>query len=222
MRHALFSGAELKDAQLQGADLSNATFKAAYLLRTYFWRAQLGQTSFEKTIASDLVWDQKWRSRDDVKPWTEESYSHLAKDIAEKVPETKEWSEPETRRAAALKRIEILNHSKPFADELKGPEWRRMIEAAAVGQEDYKKALAEELWSLVCSGDDDTIDIVRGFIRPETFSSWFIILNTGTQAPALIESILAPTCPVSAALTETDKAALRKLAKRANDSESKQ
>lgn len=47
------------------------------------------------------------------------------------------------------------------------------------------------------------------------------IFDAGPFAPGLIDSILAPACKVSNALTEQDKASLKKLMKEAQPSESK-
>jgi hypothetical protein len=57
----------------------------------------------------------------------------------------------------------------------------------------YKKSLADQLKSLACSGDKNTAYIVRA------------------KAPDLVKAILKPDCPVSAALTEADKAALKRI-----------
>jgi hypothetical protein len=70
----------------------------------------------------------------------------------------------------------------------------------------YETSLADELRCLVCSGDSDAVYIVRGLIANGR------IKRTGAEAPGLVDAILKPDCPVSAALTEADKAALNKIA----------
>jgi hypothetical protein len=67
--------------------------------------------------------------------------------------------------------------------------------------------LADDLKSLVCSGDESASYIVRELVDTGRIS------HAGLFAPGLIENILAPGCPVSTSLTEQDKANLRKLAK---------
>jgi hypothetical protein len=57
--------------------------------------------------------------------------------------------------------------------------------------------------------------IVRGIIDSDR------ITDTGAQAPGLVEAILKPECPVFAALTDADKAALKKLAEEAHAPASK-
>ena len=73
----------------------------------------------------------------------------------------------------------------------------------------YRIALADQLKSLACSNDEDALHIVRGLIRN------LRINETSATAPDLVEAILKPDCAVSAALTETDKAALKGIAKEA-------
>jgi hypothetical protein len=68
------------------------------------------------------------------------------------------------------------------------------------------------LKALVCSGDADAVYVVRGLLK----NDGIIIGKTGTQAPGLVEAILKPDCPVSAALTDADKATLKKIAKEAS------
>jgi hypothetical protein len=59
------------------------------------------------------------------------------------------------------------------------------------------------------------VHIVRGLIANGR------IWETGAKAPGLVNAILSPDCPVSAALTQADKAALKKLAEEAQASASK-
>jgi hypothetical protein len=74
---------------------------------------------------------------------------------------------------------------------------------------EYEKSLAAQLKRLACSGDKSAPYIVRGLIAHVS------IEHTGGQVHGLVEAILKPDCPVSAALTEADKAALKRIAKEA-------
>ena len=76
----------------------------------------------------------------------------------------------------------------------------------------YRSALADKLKSLACSGN--AAYVVRGLIHARYGDPR--IKETGSQAPGLVEAILNPHCPVSAALTEADQAALKKIAKEAS------
>jgi uncharacterized protein YjbI with pentapeptide repeats len=138
-------------------------------------------------------------------------------------------------RDAALKRIAILDPNKSFEFDAEVPKWKKKLEAKAVGPEEFEEAfsrelngLARELKALACSGDANAVYVVRGMLKthrdlPNIFLNKKLgpgppglIENLGTQAPGLVEAILKPDCPVSAALTEADKAALKKLAKEAS------
>lgn len=106
-------------------------------------------------------------------------------------------------RENALKRIEILN------PDIIGPEAsvREILEKGRVDEATYKKSLAAQL-SLACSGSAPYF--VRGLVAN------YRINEAGAEAPGLVEAILDPKCPVSAALTEADKATLKRIAKEAS------
>jgi hypothetical protein len=72
------------------------------------------------------------------------------------------------------------------------------------------KLSAEKMKELVCEGDNNALNILRGFLNDG------YIKDTGAQAPGLVDAILKPECPVFAALTEEDKASLNRLAKEAS------
>jgi hypothetical protein len=80
-----------------------------------------------------------------------------------------------------------------------------IAEKGYADEDEYHRALAEQLKCLACSGDADTVYIVRGVIANNR------VQVTGAEAPGLVEAILKPACPVSATLTEADKAALNKI-----------
>jgi hypothetical protein len=110
------------------------------------------------------------------------------------------------QREDALKRIEKLDPDifGPGASEQETLENGR-VDAAA-----YRTALADQLKSLACSGDKNAVHVVRGLIENKR------IKDTGSQAPGFVNAILKPDCPVSAALTEADNAALKRIAKEAS------
>jgi hypothetical protein len=66
----------------------------------------------------------------------------------------------------------------------------------------FAKALAKELGALVCANDVDAIHILRGIIESGRLAA------TGREAPALVDFIMSKDCPVSASLTDHDKAKL--------------
>ncbi len=79
---------------------------------------------------------------------------------------------------------------------------RAALEMASVKDDAaYKKALASVLRQLVCGADENVIHILRGATRNDRLAA------TGSEAPALVDAIMS-NCPVSAALSEADKAKL--------------
>jgi hypothetical protein len=118
---------------------------------------------------------------------------------------------PEGKREDALKRI---SDEDPWGeyDEASG---RAILEKGSVDETTYKKSLVARLKNLAYSGDESVPYIVRGLVANGR------IKDTGALAPVLVEAILKPDCPVSAALTDADKAALNKLAKEAPAPDSK-
>jgi hypothetical protein len=87
-----------------------------------------------------------------------------------------------------------------------------MIEHASVDHATHENALAGVLGELVCGGDDDAIYILRGLTTNER------IKDAASEALALVNRITnkddnSKDCPVSAALTDDDKAKLRAIVK---------
>jgi hypothetical protein len=99
------------------------------------------------------------------------------------------------------------------------------------------------LKALACSGDANAVYVVRGLLKTHLTAFGLLknllaqrpplvenlsaqppglVENLGAQAPGLVDAILKPDCPVSADLTDADKAALKRLAKEAQPGESTQ
>jgi hypothetical protein len=106
-------------------------------------------------------------------------------------------------RDKLLGEIAVLNcdHMDPtFCDPERQKDWPKL----RIDDSAYAKALAEELKKLVCSGDDDAIYVLNRLpISPSDR-----LLATAQETPKLIDFILSRDCPVSAALTDTDKGEL--------------
>jgi hypothetical protein len=118
--------------------------------------------------------------------------------------------------ALQLKRIETLDCGNPdktlaSCDPAAAPppealDWQKKLAAASVDEAAYAKALATELWSLVCASDVNAIYILRGVVRGVLELGR--LAKTGREAPALVDFIMSKDCPVSASLTGDDKAKL--------------
>jgi uncharacterized protein YjbI with pentapeptide repeats len=185
---ARLQGASLREAQLQGADFQKSTLDGTDMSSAAVWRTNFENASLTAVFEDDL----------------EESGISMDEFAALKAMIMKEV--PEGQRADALKRIDKSNPDI-FGPEASGQE---TLEKRRVGDITYKKSLAHQLKSLACSGGESAPYIVRGLIAHGR------ITDTGAQAPGLVEAILNPKCQVTAALTEADKAALKKIAKEAS------
>jgi hypothetical protein len=83
--------------------------------------------------------------------------------------------------------------------------WQNKLARASVDDTAYAKALATELQWLVCANDIDAIHILRGIIYDRR------LRQTNREAPRLVDLIMSKECPVSASLTDGDKAELLKV-----------
>lgn len=203
LRLADLQGARLEDAQLHGASLEAAElqgvqFRGATLTGTSLAGASVWRTSFEGAKLTD-VFGAGLKDRE----MSKEGFSDLEAMITKVIPESLD-------RHGALLRIEGLN------PDIFGPETsiilviaRRQVDEAA-----YQEALVRELKKLACSGDENARHIAREGGRSR-------ISDTGPLAPTLVDDILSPACPVSAALTDEDKVALRTIAKHAQADENR-
>ena len=120
-------------------------------------------------------------------------------------------------RVAALDRIRSLDcanldASLASCDPSRPPTaeaavWRKSLEDARVDDEIYASALTAELKTLVCSGGDHAVYVLRGMIDnlPSRLAA------AGPEAPALIDVIMnkdSKACPVSTSLTDADNSSL--------------
>jgi uncharacterized protein YjbI with pentapeptide repeats len=207
LNHADLGGASFDSAQLQGARFDNADLHAADFSRAFLWRA--GGLSF--SLGNDLrleapIWGPFYRSSQD--PWTDAIYQDLRKTIIEAIPAF--------LRDLTLDRIRILDCANP--DKALAPcdpaaplppeskFWRADLERSAASGAAFSKAVAETLKSTICDSDDDAIFILRGLLQDPAPTNR--LRATGSEAPQLIAHIMSPACPVSAKLTEKDKARL--------------
>jgi hypothetical protein len=85
--------------------------------------------------------------------------------------------------------------------------WRKSLEDARVDEAAYAKALATTLKTLVCSAGDDAVFVLGGVASP--FDNR--LAAAGPEAPALIDFIMSKNCPVSAVLTDDEKADLLRI-----------
>ena len=214
LSEASLQGASLEKAQLQGASLVGAHVNAVDFSDAFLWRTEWGQTDsadigaiqFDATFKRwKPVWKEEY-TRVPV-PWDAEAYAKL-RGLMNSMPE-------DEMRDDALERIERLdcgNRDKTLAtcDPAAKPprevlDWQKKLARASVGDADFAKALATELRRLACTGDGNAIYILRGIINSRRLA------ETDREAPALTDFIMSKDCPVSASLTNDDKAKLLKI-----------
>ncbi|MGH6834804.1 MAG: pentapeptide repeat-containing protein [Methylocella sp.] len=221
---AKLQGASLIRAQLQGASLDGAEVKATDFSDAILWRTQWGKINPTRVGAMRFSKDgvETWRPLwwpegsipffSDPVPWDAQAYAGL-RDSMKCIPECRM---PE----AALKRIETLDCGNPDKDlascdptATPPPEvldLQNKLAGASVGDAAYAKALARELRSLVCTNDINAIHILRGIISPGVHKVGRLV-QTYREAPRLVDFIMSKNCPVSASLTDDDKAKLLKI-----------
>ncbi len=106
-----------------------------------------------------------------------------------------------------------LHHAPPET-----AAWRKALEdARAPDDQTYAKALASQLESLVCSGDEQALYVVRGGGFQARLS------DAGAAASDLIDKLAnkdSKDCPVSVSLTDADRARLLQI-KQANEAAKK-
>jgi hypothetical protein len=85
-------------------------------------------------------------------------------------------------------------------------KFKLAIESASVHEKAYFRVLAEILDKLVCSGGPDAIHVLRGLLTGQ-------IEIVSREAPTLVTRLTGSACPVSAALTDADKAELLAIAR---------
>jgi uncharacterized protein YjbI with pentapeptide repeats len=245
LTNAQLQGASLGAAQLQGASLILAALQATDLRSALLWRSNAVQFSSQIPWATLKPKDvalkpdvEDWRSRDtwqpvyaphNISPWDIAAYKGKRWDgTAYQALSTELEALPAGHlRNEAQGRIGTLNcvskELAPCGPDAPLPlgvrEWQMTLENAKVKNSvAYDQALAETLKSLVCSGDDHAIEILRGLIgvfptvrTPLGKSNASFVgqlKSTGLRAPDLIDFIMSSDCRVSTTLTDNVRARL--------------
>ena len=145
-----------------------------------------------------------------VLPWNDKAY-HGLQDKLEFLP-------PGRLRDQALDRIGNLDCTNPdktlapcdpsITPPAEAAAWRNSLETARLGEQAYALALAKTLKELVCAGGDDAIHVLRGAGFQSRLEA------AGPAAISLIDDLTSKDskdCPVSAVLTDDDKAQLLRI-----------
>jgi hypothetical protein len=215
-------------------------FQKAILWRTNPATPTLWETSAIRFPDSSKAWEPLfWKDTANNRiAWTSAEYTELRNELD---------SIPKDERAQALQRVERLDCSNPDltltpCDPSRPPsraaaEWQKLLEMARVDDATYIKALASVLRAAACvnqdnggfyfaggrsqhlldySYADNAAFVLRGLMSSGTFGAR--LADAGLEAPDMIDFIMGSNCPVSASLTEGDKARLRQIKQAAIES----
>jgi uncharacterized protein YjbI with pentapeptide repeats len=213
---ATLQGASLEGAQLQGTQFERASLRAADLSNAFLWRATGSSASVVEVRLDAADYTPSWYFRDPLQPqkWENDDYKRLQNISVSLSPNA---------RAPFRENIKSLDPAHSVRPDTAA--WQKLLEAARVDDSHYAPALAAELKTLVCSGDVDAIYILRGKEFEKRLAA------VGQEAPELVNAIMGKTkglvdvimgkanesCPVSASLTEADKAKLLRVKQEATE-----
>ena len=161
----------------------------------------------------------------EIRPWSDEAYQDLRRNIG---------SLPSGYlRDAALERIGRLACANfascdPQPPPPEATAWQKSLADAKTTDAAYEKILAAVLSAVICKGqdgglfylppgrirrlptDDDDVFVLRGLASRNPGGN-ARLTDAGSEAPALVDFIMSKDCPVSASLTDTDKAELLRI-----------
>jgi uncharacterized protein YjbI with pentapeptide repeats len=203
LENAELQGASLAAAELQGASVKGTALEATDLSDAFLWRTRGDPKSTSSVLLpeADDTWRPVWRDYwYKVRPWGDKAYGDLQRSI--------EAFPPSDVRDQALKRVRALDcadQALASCDLASPPAPAAWSKDAQTNGAPYLTALAAELRTFVCSGDDDAVYILRG----GGFQGR--LLDAGAAATGLIDDLMdkdSKGCPVSPALTDADRAKL--------------
>jgi uncharacterized protein YjbI with pentapeptide repeats len=245
LQSAKLIGADLETAQLQGVNFRNADLRGANLtsaairgtsfasfngnaarlegvifdqatLNTVSWNGvRLWQASFEDSTIINVLGTPTWIQDPE---WGPIEYTKLQNDVQISLNIA---SATEPQRGSVLSRIERIACPMPCVLLSQPPPvvipWEIAVSTASVGQIAYGKALAAEYKDIICSGDGNSLAILRSLVgmgMPQAAGGMPTMqgfLETGREAKGLAEYVMSKECPVSAQLTDVDKGVLIKV-----------
>jgi uncharacterized protein YjbI with pentapeptide repeats len=214
LEHSNFQGARLQGMRLTGAHLQGAGFGGAQLQGAWLDKAELTCGRLEGTEVVKCAWLhgallQGALLKDAQLQRATLVQAQLQGASLEHARMQGAVLDGAQLQGASLRAAELqgaLLENAPLQGASLG-DWLREIEN--VDEATYQNALADTLGGLVCGDDNNDVHVVRGLLNNGRIEA------TGTKAPALVDRVLSKDCPVSARLTENDRAKLRKAAEKA-------
>jgi hypothetical protein len=217
---AQLQGASLRGTQLQGASLQAAYLQAIDLSHAWLWRTNAdGPSGAPETARIPLrgaSWAPSWKDLGgDPHAWNDKAYHDLRESIgsapAGPIRDQALYSIGRLDCASPDRALASCSLDPADSPPPEAAAWRQTVEAARVGDEAYAEALVKTLKELVCSGGDDAIYVVRG----RGFQTR--LGDAGAEASGLIDDLVnkdSKDCPVSATLTDADRAKLLQMKQR--------
>lgn len=217
---AQLQGASLARAQLQGASLRGAELQATNLRSAFLWRSHWLDTGRRELFTQDWNWRPETFIHGETLPWSRERYEALRKMLSDSIPAG--GMRDEALRRAELLKCEANSCTTPEEEEQMAALGLQIEKEAGVDDTHYQVALSESLGSIVCNGDAGAIYTLRSLLYAEAQSldaylgrSELLFFRSRSSAPALVDFVMSDKCPVSSALTESDKSRLRKVKREA-------
>lgn len=167
---ASLDGALLFRANLQGASLKGARLRGASLDEVVLWRTNFQEAQFDRITAQGASWLAEQNSVDFREEWTHESFLKLQTLVRNTVPERPLYTSPAYQiypqlqnrgRDITLQRIADLD---PSAAHWLDNFWMLRADSVVSAIADdttYRNSLADILQKLVCSGDVNSIFVLR-------------------------------------------------------------
>jgi uncharacterized protein YjbI with pentapeptide repeats len=203
LKDAKLLGANLRAAELQGAVFLSADMTASQLQSAFVWRAD-----FTDSTLHNVFGKPQWEPRTGTPSATSttDPYRELRDKFAQMKPLPIEALARLARLDCGLRDDSLA--SCTLDPSTRNPRnvgvWQKGIEDARLDEEGYRKVLAHILTELACSGD--TLARVRGpgFL--------WRMLETGSEAPGLMQSVMSANCSISERLRDADKETFRLIA----------
>jgi uncharacterized protein YjbI with pentapeptide repeats len=214
-----FTGASLKQTDFQGALLINTNFGAADLSGAYFWRSDLDGSKFDSALCSDVVLSATAGLDKDGKqaPWTPDMFKGL-------VEGTETDSRFEDIKMSVRQNLKVLDCESTNQDPFIPPCGERAKESKATKvyaevfrkscfpkEQDHDRVVLTQLQNLVCNGDEDSIYVLRSLLKYRDVVTGKEFEPPSQRAAEFMSFVLSKSCPVSSALSDSDRGELEYL-----------
>jgi hypothetical protein len=152
-----------------------------------------------------------WCEAGKVQQWNDKFYAGLRQNTESLHPVLRDQVLGRIRRLDCNNPDPTLASCDPSMPQpVEATPWRKALKAERVDDLSYAQALAEELKRVLCSYDA-TLFTLHGLLNNGRIDA------AGSEAPRLLDFVMSKDCPISASLTDADKAILRQIKQDANN-----